>query len=258
MAVHPCRGTGAREGFYTRCLGTLGKFLELVSSVKRGLEFPLWRDALGMLEAQCGCLTLSSSELASCPPSGLLFLCIGSQRLVDWPGLFWALTRPCESPAGPAPCPSPRGFHRCSRHLAFSLLSGGEPVTFDALQALSQQVWASASGTRVHAPWKRKNDHITGTCFFKMSSCTLRKKIIQVTLIYNTVYFMYTLFYNILFQLLYMLQYVHHQEFIFHPSPYTLTPPLTLLHSPHIFGVGLQVISVNIYGILQEKRSCYM
>ena len=69
---------------------------------------------------------------------------------------------------------------------------------------------------------------------------------------------MYTLFYNILFQLLYMLQYVHHQEFIFHPSPYTLTPPLTLLHSPHIFGVGLQVISVNIYGILQEKRSCYM
>lgn len=120
-----------------------------------------------MLEAQCGCLTLSSSELASCPPSGLLFLCIGSQRLGDWPGLFGALPRSCESPAGPAPCPSPRGFHRCSRHLAFSLLSGGEPVTFDALQALSQQVWASASGTRVHAPWKRKNDHITGTVFLK-------------------------------------------------------------------------------------------
>lgn len=59
-------------------------------------------------------------------------------------------------------------------------------------------------------------------------------------LIYNTVCSMYTLFYNILFQLLYTLQCVHQQKFSFYPSPCTLTPPLTLLHSPHMFGVGLQ------------------
>lgn len=68
---------------------------------------------------------------------------------------------------------------------------------------------------------------------------------------------MYTLFYNILFQLLYTLQYAHRQKFSFHPSPYTLTPRLTLLHS-HIFGVGLQgYLCKHIWNITRKKVMLY-